>query len=610
MGVDLKYFFQNKNCIEGQVAKSFKSEFVTWFLLLIFFAAYIAWLRKTPATAKFFWWFLAAWLLKMTVSRAGWKIKVPDAVFSLHSAVLISLAVFLYSYFTHHFLPEKVFEKGWFGWWDQSRYLLMAQDLAGLELVTEHYLYGIGYPALGALFYKLYPTNPFFPSNVILYVLVAALTYKTARVWLDEKLSLLVIILLVLGTQFTEFFVVPWNNAVSAVGLAFLLYLAFAKQEIGIAHSVIVGIVLGWVFSARYVDVLFLLPISAYILLRGGVRRNAVMILVSAVVALIILVAVLYTHSYAFGSVFKTPYTLHVQAGGHDDQSLAAYRLTRVPDHLYSIFINPYQFHGLRFGRLNTPLLGYSFFFLFSFSGLLHSLSGRLRTPVLIVFGSMFASAVFYGSFTGTRASDLKYNCLRYFLMWYPVMATMSVLAISKFTAFTTISTEEKRRLVSGTGFIMLLIAASFLVLSLSYRQSERYRIPSSRIKVRSNYNNAMAGNATDGDIATRWDSAEPQKPGMFLHVELDSIERLDRIKLLLRENTDDYPRGLKVEGSKDGKEWRDLAEIRVEGIPLLTDDAVELELKSAEARYLRLTQTGKSESRPWSVHELLVYAR
>ena len=64
--------------------------------------------------------------------------------------------------------------------------------------------------------------------------------------------------------------------------------------------------------------------------------------------------------------------------------------------------------------------------------------------------------------------------------------------------------------------------------------------------------NDHLASLAIDGDVSTRWVSAN-QKPGDRFEVDLGRIETVDSVVMVLDRNLSDYPRGYRVEISEDG---------------------------------------------------------
>ena len=106
-----------------------------------------------------------------------------------------------------------------------------------------------------------------------------------------------------------------------------------------------------------------------------------------------------------------------------------------------------------------------------------------------------------------------------------------------------------------------------------------------------------------DGDPKSRWDTGTTQKPGMWLAIEFPEELRVMALTLDSRQSNADYPRGYEVHVSADGENW---------GHPVAKgrgdDPFTEIELTSPDLiRHIRITQTGESASKYWSIHELAI---
>jgi hypothetical protein len=118
-----------------------------------------------------------------------------------------------------------------------------------------------------------------------------------------------------------------------------------------------------------------------------------------------------------------------------------------------------------------------------------------------------------------------------------------------------------------------------------------------------------------DGDLTTRWSTGAPQRGGEMLSIDLGIIRRVSGTQIALGEFRHDAPRRLVVEGSLDGERWTELWEGGRGALTLLAaiDVPVRLPLRvefpPAEARYVRLRQTGSDPVFYWSVAELAVLA-
>jgi putative membrane-bound dehydrogenase-like protein len=121
--------------------------------------------------------------------------------------------------------------------------------------------------------------------------------------------------------------------------------------------------------------------------------------------------------------------------------------------------------------------------------------------------------------------------------------------------------------------------------------------------KLTASHNQKSVQSAIDGNAGSRWDTGMHQRPEMWLSIELPEPTRVLAMTLDTRGSKDDYPRGYLVRVSQDGQTWSE---------PVLqgrgTGPVTELELTDfSPIRHIRVTQTGQSNSKYWSIHELAI---
>lgn len=112
---------------------------------------------------------------------------------------------------------------------------------------------------------------------------------------------------------------------------------------------------------------------------------------------------------------------------------------------------------------------------------------------------------------------------------------------------------------------------------------------------------------AFDGDPATRWSTGEPQRDGMQFTVNLGSEQTVSQIVLDSENSPGDYPRGLRVEASSDGHNWKTVAECD-DCSSAQSGGVLKLIIDPTTASALRFTQTrpaGCAGGLWWSIHEL-----
>ena len=122
----------------------------------------------------------------------------------------------------------------------------------------------------------------------------------------------------------------------------------------------------------------------------------------------------------------------------------------------------------------------------------------------------------------------------------------------------------------------------------------------------------------TDGDLSTAWTTGMPMQPGATLELDLGRlIPSLGRV-LLFTGNPTDMPSGLRLEISKDGRDWQILREIPRYWNFLFWSGphpfsrpergCTELVFPPQSGRFLRVTQTGENPEKAWTVAEVVVF--
>jgi hypothetical protein len=121
--------------------------------------------------------------------------------------------------------------------------------------------------------------------------------------------------------------------------------------------------------------------------------------------------------------------------------------------------------------------------------------------------------------------------------------------------------------------------------------------------------------NATDRDLATRWDTGEPQQPGEEFRIDLGAAKPVGAIVLELGRSGGDFPRLLSIQISGDGASWEEAWKGPTSGRSLMAGmkypQVVPLAfpLTGRPARYIKLVQLGSARNEYWSIAELHIYA-
>jgi HEAT repeat protein len=120
-------------------------------------------------------------------------------------------------------------------------------------------------------------------------------------------------------------------------------------------------------------------------------------------------------------------------------------------------------------------------------------------------------------------------------------------------------------------------------------------------MKATASLNNDAAGRAMDGDIGSRWDTGRGMKPGDWFVLDLSAENTIKGLTLDATNSPNDYPQGYEVYVSFDGGSW---------GKPVVTGKGTQPLTKIAfdrpiRTRFVKIVQTGSSDSWFWSIHEL-----
>jgi len=120
-------------------------------------------------------------------------------------------------------------------------------------------------------------------------------------------------------------------------------------------------------------------------------------------------------------------------------------------------------------------------------------------------------------------------------------------------------------------------------------------------LKATASRNNNVANRALDGELSSRWDTGRPMKPDDWFVLDLGVESTIKGLTLDTRNSSNDYPRGYEVYVSFDGGSW---------GKPIIigkgTNPITEIKFgKVVRTRFIKILQTGSSDSWNWSIHEL-----
>ncbi len=125
----------------------------------------------------------------------------------------------------------------------------------------------------------------------------------------------------------------------------------------------------------------------------------------------------------------------------------------------------------------------------------------------------------------------------------------------------------------------------------------------SKNLKATASRDNRSARRALDGNRSSRWSTGRAMKPGDWFVLDLGVESTVSGLTLDTRNSSNDYPREYEVYVSFDGGSW---------GNPIVTgkgtNPITEIKFeKPVQTRFIKILQTGSSDSWNWSIHELKV---
>jgi hypothetical protein len=146
---------------------------------------------------------------------------------------------------------------GWWGWFDQSKYLQSAQALARFDFSPAHHWYPLGYALLGAPFVGMMPQHPFFFVDLAA-LLITYTAFNRFALRCDVALHWSVILFALACAADPVLFhewVIPWNTSPLAAVMWLLLATAAAHIQ-GERHPAWLGALAAVVPMLRPTDVL------------------------------------------------------------------------------------------------------------------------------------------------------------------------------------------------------------------------------------------------------------------------------------------------------------------------------------------------------------------
>lgn len=162
----------------------------------------------------------------------------------MFSFLLLLAFVYTAAYLAHPALPGNwtPTPRGWWGWFDQGRYLVSANALAHFDFRASQHTYPLAYPFLGAWFVRRWPMHAFYLPDLALFLWVAYTYVEVASKYLGRYGRVIAMLLFLITSVFAkdifQQYVIPWNSILMA-GIIFTLVLWLQRAEEEREHTTI-----------------------------------------------------------------------------------------------------------------------------------------------------------------------------------------------------------------------------------------------------------------------------------------------------------------------------------------------------------------------------------
>lgn len=343
--------------------------------------------------------------------------------------LLLALAVlYVVAYGLDPSVPghDRVHPTGWWGWFDQGRYLASARAFASGDLSTSAHWYPMGYPLLGALFVGLMPDHPFFVIDLVCFLAAAALFAAiAARFAVPRNAGLLLFALATLsdGRVFREW-IIPWNTSPVVVWVYAALFVAVRRPPPGRLAVAVAALCAAVTPLTRPADAAMMLPLVVAIAgrclveepLPEALRRLALGLLVGAVP--LALYGALHVRIYGWAPTEYMGVSRHW-----------GFELELFWQRLYGLVIDPLPLWGEGDGMARSaPWL------LLAVPGGVLGLR-RWGLPFAAVAVVVVANVTLYTAYRDMAPTNLwRFNLVHYYKVSYPLAALIAWIALERAT--------------------------------------------------------------------------------------------------------------------------------------------------------------------------------
>src|SRR5437016_6289693 len=329
--------------------------------------------------------------------------------------------IYLIAYLGHPVLPgnDPSAPMGWWGWWDQGQYLKCTAALAHGQLMPETYWYPLGYPLVGALFYRWAPQHAFLIPNLAFVLGSTFLFYKISR-RLVSPLEAILLMLTFIGfylglLQMT--LVEPWNTT-PTLFLSYLIIALLGFRQPSARRMLAAFVCVGLIFVCRPGDAFCMMAVPAIAIL-GLPRWRTRVFMGAAGIAIVgaFVLTILFVNHAVFGS-WRTPYD-RIQ----EEMGVASYSIA---DKLFGLLIDG----NTLFREPQAALVRHFPWAVLVLPGTIYLLL-RYTTKALGVILSVFATYALYFLYNDFWPSTVyRYHTIHYLLWTIPPMVLAIYLSV------------------------------------------------------------------------------------------------------------------------------------------------------------------------------------
>ena len=258
--------------------------------------------------------------------------------------------------------------------------------------------------------------------NSLLFGGVVVLTYHTA-ILLTKNYT--VAFFGASSTIFTFLLVnsfIGWTHTLTVflILLGFYSFLKF-EQNKRMKFLILLSFSIGFVFVVRYLDIIFFIPISIYLIFHLLKDHKIKFLLVFIVLSAIFSLPAFVFNYLAFGDPLLSPYHMRpFSLPPHPKVNIVEFQFERLPINIYNIFINfdpnnvlPYtEDTDYKFRSFKSSIFQSSPFLVFSIFGFLTLRKILSKKVFWILLSSLSLIAIFYGSlkfYGGGWTTNMRY---------------------------------------------------------------------------------------------------------------------------------------------------------------------------------------------------------